>query len=68
MNIWQRFGVNVRKIRMEKGLTQERLAELAQIEPRRLQLIESKTPPNVTLETLSKIASALKIKPSDLLK
>jgi transcriptional regulator with XRE-family HTH domain len=40
--IWLRaFGANVRRERNERGLTQERLAELAELNIRNLQRIEA---------------------------
>lgn len=35
------FGANLRRLRVEKGLSQERLAELAELNPRTVQKIEA---------------------------
>jgi len=48
-------------------LTQEELSEMAGIDYKYLQKIEGKSPPNIKLETIEKIAKALKITPAKLL-
>lgn len=62
-----RFAKRLKQIRTNKGLTQEGLAEILGITVRYVQLLESKTPPNVKLDTLECIAQALKVKPKDLI-
>jgi transcriptional regulator with XRE-family HTH domain len=61
-------GANVRSLRGKLGLTQLQCAYLAGIDYKYLQKIESKDPPNVQINTLAKIAKALKTTASDLLK
>ena len=48
-------------------MTQEGLAEKAGIDYKYLQKIEGKNPPNLKLETIEKLAKALRIKPSKLI-
>jgi len=60
-------GKNVRTLRNKKNLTQEDLAGLAGIDYKYLQMIESKTPPNISLKTVEKLAKALKVPASKLL-
>jgi len=55
----QNFGAAVRRERMARGLTQERLAELAGVNPRYIQKIEAGIV-NVPLTTLLRIRGALK--------
>jgi len=50
-----------------RGYTQERLAELTHIDYKYIQRIEGKTPPNVRIETIERLAGALKTTPSKLL-
>ena len=60
---WARKTIakRVRARRAELGYSQERLAEAAGLDVRHVQKIEAATS-NMTLETLCKIASALKIR------
>lgn len=62
------FAKNLKKIRLEKGLTQEELAEKLGISVRYIQLLEGKTTPNVKLDTVETLAKALKVHSTDLLK
>jgi transcriptional regulator with XRE-family HTH domain len=63
-----RLGVKIKELRMKCGYTQERLAELADIDYKYLQRLEGKAPPAIRVDTLEKIAKALKTEPSELLK
>lgn len=61
------FGTRVAKLRNTKGLTQEKLSELANIGPRMMSSIE--TGANFTqAETIENIADALGISVQDLLR
>jgi transcriptional regulator with XRE-family HTH domain len=53
-----RFGANVRRERTAKGLTQERLAELAELNIRTLQKIEAGQL-NILLTTVLRLQRAL---------
>jgi transcriptional regulator with XRE-family HTH domain len=55
----QKFGRNVRKQRAAAGMTQERLAELAELNVRTIQKIEAGEV-NILITTLARIADALK--------
>lgn len=55
----KRFGVNLRRERMRRGLTQERLAELVSLNPRTIQKIEAGRL-NVLLTTVWRLRDALK--------
>ena len=61
------FGVVISKLRVEKGLTQERMSGLAGIARSHLVALENgeKT---VKLDTMWRIADALEIKPSELIR
>ena len=60
------LGKNIKKYRKLRGLTQEKMAELIEIEVRTLSLIE--TGNNfVTSKTLGKLAEVLQVSPSILL-
>ena len=52
---------------MKHGLSQQKLAELADIDYKHLQRLESKKPTDAKLETVEKLAKAFKITPSKLL-
>ena len=55
-----RFGQGIRKLRMKYFWPQEKLAKRAGISRSYLQKIEGKNPPNVTIDTIKKIADAFK--------
>lgn len=58
----------MRSIRRQKGITQEQLAELSGISLNFVSKIERKQKQNISIKTLMALASALNVKPSDLLK
>ncbi|MCU0786411.1 MAG: helix-turn-helix domain-containing protein [Verrucomicrobia bacterium] len=52
------FGANVRRERVARGITQERLAELVDINPRTVQKIEAGKL-NILLTTIQRLQAAL---------
>ena len=60
MNIKKTFGTNLRKLRTEKGFSQEKFAELCGLHRTYISDIES-FQRNVSLENIQKIAEALQI-------
>lgn len=58
--VTQKLGDKIRKFRKQKGLSQEKLAELAKIDYSYLNLIEAGKR-NPTIKRLHKIARVLKI-------
>jgi len=62
-----KFARRIRELRKRKGLTQQQLAELADLDYKHVQRLESKNPTDVKLETLEKLAKAFKISPKKLL-
>lgn len=65
MDIKQRLGIKIKELRKQKGLSQERLANLAEIDRTYLPTIE-KGERNVSIEVVEKLAKALDIKVKDL--
>jgi len=65
-NINKEVGFNIRKIREEKGLSQEKLAALADLHRAYVGQIE-RGEKNIGLKNLEKIAKALKVNVKDLL-
>ena len=65
-NINKDVGFNIRKIREEKGLSQEKLAALADLHRAYVGQIE-RGEKNIGLKNLEKIAKALNVKIKDLL-
>ena len=65
--ICNKFGKNLRKFRKARKFTQQKLAELADIEYKYIQRLEGKNPTAVRIDTIAKLAKALKINPSKLL-
>lgn len=66
-NIRHKLSGRVRNLRQKRGLTQNRLAEMAGIDYKYLQKIEGKNPPLIRIDTAEKLAKALKISLSKLL-
>ena len=62
------LGKKIRVFRKKQKITQEKLAELIETSYKYIQRIEGKTPPDVRLTTIIRIAKALKIKPAELMK
>ena len=60
MNIQQKFGVKLKKLRLERSLSQESLANLAEIDRTYLPGIE-KGDRNVSLSIIEKLSIALGI-------
>jgi len=58
----------LRKLRKEKGLSQEKLAKLADVANNTIIKIETGKNQNPTLDTLKKIAKALEISVDELIK
>jgi len=63
---YKSLGEKIRKLRRERKLTQEKLAELAEIDPKSVIQIENGKR-NPTLKTIDKIAKALKVSAGELL-
>jgi transcriptional regulator with XRE-family HTH domain len=62
----RRLATNVRRLRHEAGMTQEALAEAADLDRRHVTKIEA-AEANVTIGTLCKLSNALGVTPADLL-
>lgn len=62
------IGKNLKKVRQEKGISQDRLSKLADLSLNTVVTVESGLNPNPTIETLTKIAQALDVKVDDLIK
>ncbi len=60
------FGESVRRLRNSKGLSQEKLAELAGLHRTYIGMIE-RAEKNITLVNIEKIAKALNVEPKELL-
>jgi len=62
-----KLGKRIRKLREQRRLTQDKLAELTGIDYKYIQKIEGKTPPAIRIDTIEKLAKAFKIGCSKLL-
>ena len=60
-------GHNIKKLRKKRAITQEQLAEKIKTSYKYIQRIEGKTPPDIRLTTLERIATALEIPSTKLL-
>lgn len=61
-NLQKKFGKKIRQLRKAKGLTQERLAEKARLEPTYIGAVE-RGERNLTIDNIEKIAKGLNMKP-----
>jgi transcriptional regulator with XRE-family HTH domain len=59
---------NIKKLRKEKGISQDRLSKLADLSLNTIVNIESGNNPNPTIETLQKIAKALGVSIEEIIK
>ena len=64
-NILERFGRNVQRVRKERNISQEKLAELAGLHRTYIGMIE-RAEKNITLCNIEKVAKALNVKISEL--
>ena len=62
------IGKNIKKLREQKGISQDRLSKLADISSNTVAKLELDDSPNPTIETLQKIAKALNVRVDDLIK
>ncbi len=67
-SIRKMFAAEIRKTREKRDYTQQELAARADLEYKYIQRIEGKNPPNMRLETAEKLAKALAVKLSTLIK
>jgi len=67
-NPQSKIGKNLKKLRQEKGISQDRLSKLADLSLNTVVTVESGANPNPTIETLTRIAKALDVGVDDLLK
>lgn len=65
MTLRQIFATNLRRIRTERELTQEKLADLAGIDRTYVSAIERQVY-SVSLDTIEKLAQVLEVKPAEL--
>ena len=64
--ITQEFGRTLRRLRAERQLTQEELAQRAGVDYKYLQKLEGQNPSSPTLSTLEKLAKGLGVSLSEL--
>ena len=65
--IRRKLGNKIKELRKKYDYTQEKLSEAANIDYKYIQRIEGKKPPAVRIDTIEKLAKALKVKPYNLL-
>lgn len=56
------IGKNIKRLREQKGISQDRLSKLADISSNTIAKLELDDSPNPTIDTLKKIADALNVK------
>ena len=62
MDICEKFGVKVHKFRTEKGISQEKLAELSELHRTYISAVE-RGARSISLKNIEKIATALEVEP-----
>ncbi len=62
------IGKNIKKLREQREISQDRLSKLADISSNTVAKLELDDSSNPTIETLQKIAKALNVKVDDLIK
>ncbi len=62
------IGKNIKRLRQEKGISQDKLSKLADTSLNTISKIELDENPNPTIETVQKIAGALGVSVEQLLK
>ena len=67
-NQGSKIAKNLKKIRQDKGISQDRLSKLADLSLNTVVTVESGVNPNPTIETLTRIAKALDVGVDDLIK
>ena len=67
-NPQSKIAKNIKNVRQEKGISQDRLSKLADLSLNTVVTVESGANPNPTIETLSKIAKALEVSIDELVK
>ena len=67
MNINTKFSNTLKQLRKNKGLTQEKLAEMSDIDYKYLQKLESSNPSSPTLSVLEKLSHGLGITLTELI-
>ncbi|MCI0615481.1 helix-turn-helix domain-containing protein [bacterium] len=67
-NNHSKISKNIKKIRQDQGISQDRLSKLADLSLNTVVTVESGANPNPTIETLTKIAKALDVGVDDLIK
>jgi len=60
------IGKNIKRLRQEKGISQDKLSKLADISLNTVVKMELDQSPNPTLETIQKLAKALDVSLDDL--
>ena len=62
MDICEKFGINVHKFRIKKGISQEKLAELSELHRTYISAVERGTR-SISLRNIERIAIALDVPP-----
>ena len=63
-----KIAKNIKKLRQEKGISQDRLSKLADLSLNTIVNVEVGNNPNPTIETIEKIAKAFEVSIDELLK
>lgn len=67
-NYLSNIGTNIKKIRLKKGISQDRLSKMADLSLNTIVNVESGVSPNPTIDTLISITKALGVGIDDIVK
>jgi len=62
------ISANIRRLRLSRGISQDRLSKLTDLSLNTIVKVESGRNPNPTIQTLTKIARCFNVKVDDLIK
>jgi transcriptional regulator with XRE-family HTH domain len=62
-----KLGKRIKELRKKRDYTQDKLSEVTGIDYKYVQRIEGKNPPALKIDTIERLAKALKVKPAELL-
>jgi len=63
-----KLGKKIKELRKRRRYTQDKLSEISEVDYKYIQRIEGKNPPALKIDTIGRLAKALKVKPDELLK
>ena len=63
-----KLGKKIKELRKQRRYTQDKLSEISEVDYKYIQRIDGKNPPALKIDTIGRLAKALKVEPAELLK